>query len=65
MIVDDILQMLDEDSPRQELMTSISDGSALLEKDLQKFVDYALGLKIVSFRETDDTKKVIKVCWIP
>lgn len=62
--MDDIAAMLGEGSPREALVASIKVGSEELECDLKKFILYskASDLKIVSFKESMNTRKLKKVC---
>lgn len=61
-VVDDILAMVGESSPRTDLVNSIALGSNALKTELAKFIHCASSIRIVSFYETMQTKKLAKVC---
>ena len=61
MVVDDILRMLGENSPRQELVESIAAGSAELGGELERFVNYCTKIKLFTFKETERTRKLQQV----
>lgn len=61
LLVDDILAMVGEGSPRVALVNSISSGSNVLKIELEKFFDCSASLRIVSFYETMQTRKLVKV----
>lgn len=60
-IVDDILAMVGEGSPRTELVKSIALGSDALKAELAKFIHCSEPMRIVSFYETTQTRKLAKV----
>lgn len=60
--VDDILAMTEDGSARANLVSSIAVGSTDLEKKLEVFKGCAATLKIISFYETTQTRKLVKVC---
>ena len=47
---------------RVDLLDDIKRGSGLLEQQLLRFIDWIDDRKIVSFFETQQTKKLQKVC---
>lgn len=61
LLVDDILAMAGDDSPRASLVKSIASGSHALNTELTKFIKYSTSLRIVSFYETSQTRKLVKV----
>lgn len=63
LVVDDILAMLNQNPPREPLVESIRTGSAELNNELRRFINYSalMNLKIVSFKETKRTKKLRRV----
>lgn len=60
-LVDDILAMVGEDSPRLDLVNSIALGSDALKTELVKFIHCSSSMRIVSFYETTQTRKLAKV----
>jgi hypothetical protein len=64
LVVDDILAMIKENSPRQALVQSLQQGENELQRQLRRFINYStlLNLKIVSFKEIEQTQKLIQVC---
>lgn len=61
---DDILSMIDTKThgERAELLKSISQGSAGLAHELQKFGFFSERFKIYSFYERQKTKRIVIVC---
>jgi len=58
LVVDDILPMLGEGSPREALVKSLTSSSLQLRSELRRFINYSSQFKIVSFRETGLTRKL-------
>jgi hypothetical protein len=57
LLVDDILSMLhpEEHPDRAKLINSINKNSDLLHSELERFVDFAMQLRIISFYERFQT----------
>lgn len=58
-----MLAMLELDSPRKELVLSLSNASNNLGSELKRFINYTsrTNLKIVSFKEIHQTRKLKRV----
>lgn len=61
LVVDDILAMLGEASLRQDLVRSLTSRSLQLRTELKRFINCTTNLKIVSFKETELTRKLKQV----
>lgn len=59
--MDDILAMVGEGSPRADLVNSIALGSEALKTELAKFIHCSSSMRIVSFYETTQTRKLVQV----
>lgn len=62
LLADDILAMTKDGSARESLVNSIAVGSTDLEEKLNSFKDCAKTMKILSFYETTQTPRLVKVC---
>ncbi|KAL0633622.1 hypothetical protein Q9L58_007446 [Maublancomyces gigas] len=62
MLVEDILTMIGDDSHRATLVKSLETGSVELQRDLKRFINYSviIKLKIINFREIELTRKLEK-----
>lgn len=62
-LVDDILSVLDpeEHSDKAKLFNSINKSSDLLHSELERFVDFAMQLRIISFYERFKTRRLVQV----
>lgn len=63
LVMDDIRQMLagDQDHPREMLLSQISRESDLLVKQLADFKNLIRDRKVVSFYETEQTRRLLLV----
>lgn len=60
LLTDDIQAMIGEDSPRKDLVKSLEDATV----DETKFAACVESIKVVSFNETKQTRRLKKVCQI-
>lgn len=61
LVVDDIRSMLGENSPRVGLVDSISEKSGDIQTELTKFLNYVTDIKVVTFYEMRETRKLVMV----
>ncbi|KAH0603219.1 uncharacterized protein H6S33_008223 [Morchella sextelata] len=57
--VDDLLGMLKEGSPRTQLVQSLRSGNSQLEAELDRFVNCCDDIKIITFYEAIQTRRVV------
>lgn len=63
LVVDDLLAMIGEGSTREDLIKSLEVGSQELKRELSRFI-HALTvnkMKIVTFKEIGQTRRLVKV----
>jgi hypothetical protein len=63
LFIEDVISMVKEESQQQRipLLEEINRASQLITSELESFINLAVDLKILSFYETGQTRKVIKV----